>query len=826
MPTDCCQSRAARSRGSVFQTWINYISGGRGGSGGDGHGNGGGGAGGHGMGPSLSFDISVGSHFTMHNNVHGNDGCVPGDPNRQNAIGGDPLHDSRSGPLIHQNIHQHGDRGIDILHHAVALEAIHDSTDSFPQPKCHPETRTQMLEDLGKWASDQRPKTTILWLYGPAGAGKSAIMRTLATQFDEDGRLGGCFFFKRGHATRGNAKTLFATIAYQLALNIEWLRTPISQVMEKNPTIVARSIGTQIQKLIAEPCRTHKNREPVVCLIDGLDECDGHAFQEEILRAILNPSSNHAIFLRFIVASRSEPQISKMFPLPDHSCNYRRFNVEQSFDDVRKYLHDEFSRIHRDHSTMAKIPSPWPEPSVMEKLVQKSSGYFIYASTIIKFIGDENFRPTVRLEVVHNTNGPGSKSAYDALDQLYMTILRSALRQSELIPIVCAIVHFEFQLTTDDIDKLFGLTQGETQLILRGLHSLLNIPQDDEHKILSHHALFGDFLNNPDRSGNFCVNFFEQSDQSGSIPPPVLCSTLSNLIRFIVSLPPSGGVAELFLLIGSVNPDYIFDLGSDHDIGDLVAIASWLKTTPSAPANVIELWEDYAFMISIDTMHRCSVGPSVEHIVSPSPVLLCILVSLGLLSCRLLDLPTKLDLTWTDLRTTLSLSLVSRDLALQFIRKMVKNHIDTNKGVDPSASRDAVLLYDSYDPSIFRNLEEAYTCSQYWLGRNISYLVRLSPPCAVLSHELWSIPTSEIWSSQPSGPQLIHHVSKWLESFPDSAMELIRFWQQAEPEEDRGHMNIWNLGPDGEESGWLWRVKNYNDMIIRLQLENNLKIPL
>ncbi|KAJ6465466.1 hypothetical protein C8R45DRAFT_787194, partial [Mycena sanguinolenta] len=58
--------------------------------------------------------------------------------------------------------------------------AIHDSTDSFMEPKCHPETRTQMLEDLRKWALDPRPKTTILWLYGPAGAGKSAIMRTLA----------------------------------------------------------------------------------------------------------------------------------------------------------------------------------------------------------------------------------------------------------------------------------------------------------------------------------------------------------------------------------------------------------------------------------------------------------------------------------------------------------------------------------------------------------------------------------------------------------------------------------------------------------------------
>ncbi|KAJ6471557.1 hypothetical protein C8R45DRAFT_836482, partial [Mycena sanguinolenta] len=32
------------------------------------------------------------------------------------------------------------------------------------------------------------PETTILWLYGPAGAGKSAIMQTLAHQLQDAGR--------------------------------------------------------------------------------------------------------------------------------------------------------------------------------------------------------------------------------------------------------------------------------------------------------------------------------------------------------------------------------------------------------------------------------------------------------------------------------------------------------------------------------------------------------------------------------------------------------------------------------------------------------------
>ncbi|KAJ7435435.1 hypothetical protein FB451DRAFT_1153805, partial [Mycena latifolia] len=107
---------------------------------------------------------------------------------------------------VHHN-HSHAEAGVHILHRAVALEALHDSAESFPQPRCHPETRTAMLDALYHWAVDDA--CSIRWLHGPAGAGKSAIMQTLSRRLQENGRLGGSFFFKRDHPIRGNAKVLF-----------------------------------------------------------------------------------------------------------------------------------------------------------------------------------------------------------------------------------------------------------------------------------------------------------------------------------------------------------------------------------------------------------------------------------------------------------------------------------------------------------------------------------------------------------------------------------------------------------------------------------------
>ncbi|KAJ7887762.1 hypothetical protein B0H13DRAFT_1627384, partial [Mycena leptocephala] len=95
-----------------------------------------------------------------------------------------------------QNINHHGEAGIHILRQAVALEALHDSVERFPQPKCHPETRMEMLEEIYSWATDVDSARSIMWLHGPAGAGKSAIMQTLCQQLQDAGQLGGSFFFK------------------------------------------------------------------------------------------------------------------------------------------------------------------------------------------------------------------------------------------------------------------------------------------------------------------------------------------------------------------------------------------------------------------------------------------------------------------------------------------------------------------------------------------------------------------------------------------------------------------------------------------------------
>ncbi|KAJ7827670.1 hypothetical protein B0H14DRAFT_1228385 [Mycena olivaceomarginata] len=201
-------------------------------------------------------------------------------------------------------------------------------------------------------------------------------MQTMCKKLKSANHLGGAFFFKRGHATRGNSRALFVTLAYQLALNNRELNPLISQIVEHDPSIVGRSMDAQLRQLIIEPCKSLKDSVAPILLVDGLDECDTHDAQVEVLHLIGHVVCQHPNIFRIIIASRPEAHIRDSLEEPSFGGILRFFNVEQSFDDVRTFLCDEFARIQREHKhTMEGVPAPWPSVDILEGLVRKSSGY-------------------------------------------------------------------------------------------------------------------------------------------------------------------------------------------------------------------------------------------------------------------------------------------------------------------------------------------------------------------------------------------------------------------------------------------------------------------
>ncbi|KAJ7721883.1 hypothetical protein B0H16DRAFT_1431611, partial [Mycena metata] len=456
---------------------------------------------------------------------------------------------------------------------------------------------------------------SICWLHGPAGAGKSAIMQTLSRQLQAAGHLGGAFFFRRHHPTCGNAKALFTTLAYQLALNNQDLKPLISENVQIDPSIVAREMKVQLHKLIIEPCQSLTNSRPAIFLLDGLDECQDEHTHQKILRLIGNAVAQCPTRIRVLVASRPETHIRETMEESSFNGLINPIKIHQSFHDVWTYLRDEFERIHSEHrDTMASVPRPWPTPEILLNLVEKSSGYFVYASTVIKFVDDPYFRPTERLEIVQNLKPTQDDVPFEALDKLYHQILSGVRPQfhSRLLNILQCVA-YGHRLGPANIDYILGLQSGDTKLILRGLHSVLEVPPDGW--ISFHHASFLDFLEAPERSLSFHLGVKNHmrvaqavltAASQESIPrseSPSFWFEPSHpwvtpfLACCITSVPPS---PELVPFIQRINPGFIWmDSPMEYVVinGKLsqavTSILTWLKAIDPPPETLIQRWNTY-----------------------------------------------------------------------------------------------------------------------------------------------------------------------------------------------------------------------------------------
>ena len=89
---------------------------------------------------------------------------------------------------------------MDILYGSSIAAATHDSAvaESY-KSSCLEGTRTQHIDDITAWTTciNQSQQHRLLWMWGPAGVGKSAIAKSCAEKTAKQRRLGASFLFSR-----------------------------------------------------------------------------------------------------------------------------------------------------------------------------------------------------------------------------------------------------------------------------------------------------------------------------------------------------------------------------------------------------------------------------------------------------------------------------------------------------------------------------------------------------------------------------------------------------------------------------------------------------
>lgn len=193
-------------------------------------------------------------------------------------------------------------------------EAAFNSHTNKGDGPCLSGTRHELLTEIAIWAESATSKP-IFWLEGMAGTGKSTISRTVAASLKEHGNLAASFFFKRGAGDQGDAKRLFSTIAWQLAIAIPGLASNIKQAIERHPDISVKPIEQKFNQLLLQPiCELKKSipkQTQLVIVIDALDECENDQDIKEILQLLSRAKECGTIRLLFFLTSR--PELASFF---------------------------------------------------------------------------------------------------------------------------------------------------------------------------------------------------------------------------------------------------------------------------------------------------------------------------------------------------------------------------------------------------------------------------------------------------------------------------------------------------------------------------------
>ena len=235
-----------------------------------------------------------------------------------------------------------------------------------------------------------------------------------------------------------------------------------------------------------------------------------------ILRVVLDNLPGLRDHVKFLIVSRPEYDIERCFK---SAASQPVDTIEllgdlRAYEDVRAYLRDSFDQIKQTHPLQAHFTSDWPSDGAIERLVENSSGHFIYASTVIKYIENDFDRPQKRLEVILNLR-TSSQNPYAALDALYLDILTSSRADHGLLVNIFSIVTQADQFprqysykwvrvmkSTPMLEVILVLEPGECELALLDLRSLVGGSDTMEFW----HKSFSDFLLDPSRSQKFHVS--------------------------------------------------------------------------------------------------------------------------------------------------------------------------------------------------------------------------------------------------------------------------------------------------------------------------------
>jgi hypothetical protein len=283
------------------------------------------------------------------------------------------------------------------------------------------DTRKSVLNEIVDWVANTSdfPQRNTYWIYGLPGIGKTSLAHSICAHLYDRGQLAGAFFCRRDDPNSSEPRNVLPTLIYKLAEIFPPFRSIVANRIRNDSNLTPESMKDSLFLDLLDNLPKHPN-DFLVFVIDAFDECGDDRSRLRLLK-LLTDVATRASWLKIIITSRPEADIQIFFDTLTRSSHLRydlTTDPEASYD-LRTFAEREFNLLAQKRH----LPTPWPENSLLDRVICRANGLFIFIETLAHAL--EHFAdPTEVLKgVSEDSAGVGLNSQYKD----YSSILKSRI---------------------------------------------------------------------------------------------------------------------------------------------------------------------------------------------------------------------------------------------------------------------------------------------------------------------------------------------------------------------------------------------------------------
>lgn len=220
-------------------------------------------------------------------------------------------------------------------------------------------TREWLFKRLDAWFADEESRVMILTA-GP-GVGKSVFAGKVCQVYEDAGKLAAYHFCKFNNSNLRNPRRMLESLASHMCDNVEGFKEKLLEQLKRPHEIQCLEDAFRI--LLNEPLQNLQAREPMLIVIDGLDESEADG-KSDLLELIAEEFSKLPECIKILVTSRPEIPVKKKLH------HLKPMEILPKDKDNETDLKQYFQRC---------LPSISSENTIISLLVKKCQGSFLFA---------------------------------------------------------------------------------------------------------------------------------------------------------------------------------------------------------------------------------------------------------------------------------------------------------------------------------------------------------------------------------------------------------------------------------------------------------------